>query len=61
MPKRLMNRVLLSAMAVVSLLITVDALLGGGTRQLILGLLCLAITGVSAPSLRRIEQKREQQ
>lgn len=58
MPKTMINRVILAVMAIASVLVTVDALLGDGSQHLILGVLCLAITAATAPSLRRIEEKR---
>jgi hypothetical protein len=60
MPKTLINRILLAVMAIVSLVIIIDAIGNGPTQQLIIGLLCLAVTVVVAPALRRAEQKKNQ-
>jgi hypothetical protein len=58
MPRTLINQALIAVIAVVSALLIVDALLDGDTRQLVIGLLLLTVAAISAPGLRRREQRR---
>ncbi|MEV8375279.1 hypothetical protein AB0P21_21270 [Kribbella sp. NPDC056861] len=58
MPRTLINQALIAVITVLSALLIVDAMIDVNTRNLVIGLLLLTVAAISAPGLRRAEQRR---